>query len=450
MQVPDLLIPLWSTQGRDFEALLPVAWYCEKKLGMTVVLRPMFDVHEIHRLCPKVILISSSTGSLRCVDLVHSAYDCRILTVSLTAEGDLKEKVFEQMFWGLNAGKFLYEDLTLQWSERTRQMTLARYPEYANRIRVSGAVGFDRYKIYKFMSRDAFLDKYATRSYDLVVGYAGYGFDRLQIPNLRPLYLGTHGKTGVERLESDRENVYHILRETIYAHPNVLFVLKYHPGTLDKTNTELYNLDHLPNTVVLWKEEAIANIINACDLWTAYDSTTALEAWLLGKPTLVINPSGPDFIRSQIHRGCGIVRTVEELSKAIAEWQCTGKIEQFEVKRPERRHIVRDIIQWDDGLNHVRVANVVAEMLQNPRPYKKPRLGSYLHWWGMHQLIRLAHIAPQIVPIRRLKRVPQLFSPAELAAMQNRYYPQLAAFHEQLTQRDYERAKLCETNCLTN
>jgi hypothetical protein len=43
--------------------------------------------------------------------------------------------------------------------------------------------------------------------------------------------------------------------------------------------------------------------------------------------------------------------------------------------------------------------------------------------------------------------VPQLFSWEELAAMQDRYYPQLAAFHERLTQRDYEKAKQCATNC---
>jgi len=440
MQSPDLLIPLWATHGRDFEALLPVAWYCEHKLGMTVALRSMFDVHEVHRLRPRIVLISSSTGSMRCVDLVRCTYASNIPTVSLTAEGDFKPEMIEQMFWGLNTDRFLYEDLTLQWSERTRRMTLARYPELADRIRVSGAVGFDRYKIYKFMSRDAFLAKYASRPYDLVVGYAGYGFDRLHMPQLQPQYQEIHGRAGLERMMADGEKVRQVLRETIQSYPQILFVLKYHPGTLDKTKTELYELDQLPNTVVLWQEE-IADIISACDLWTAYDSTTVLEAWLLGKTTLMINPSGPDFVRTQIHQGAGVVQTAEELAAAISEWQCTDRVDQFEAREPERRRIIRDTIQWDDGLNHVRVARIVTEMLQNPRPYKRPTSSSYLHWWGIHRLIRMAHIVPQLVPIRRLRRVSHLFSLAELEAVKERYYPQLAAFHERRAQCDVGEAQ---------
>jgi hypothetical protein len=175
-----------------------------------------------------------------------------------------------------------------------------------------------------------------------------------------------------------------------------------------------------------------------------------MEAWLLGKPTLLINPSGPDFIRSQIHDGSGVVRTVEELSEAIAEWLCTTRVERFEIREPRRRQLIRDTIQWDDGLNHVRVANMVAKMLRNPRPYRRPPLVSYLHWWGIHQLISLARVAPQIVPIRRLRRVPRLFSEAQLAAMQHRYYPQLAAFHERRAQSERERRITSETNCIVS
>ena len=228
MQSPDLLIPLWATHGRDFEALLPVAWYCEYELGMSVALHSMFDVHQIHRLRPRTVLISSSTGSMRCVDFVRCTHASNIPTMSLTAEGDFKPEMLDQMFWGHNADRFLYEDLTLQWNERTRRMTLARYPEYADRIRVSGAVGFDRYKIYRFMSRDVFLDEYASRSYDLVVGYAGYGFDYLHMPKLRPQYQEIYGQVGLDQQMRDGEEVRRVLKETIQSHPQVLFVLKYH------------------------------------------------------------------------------------------------------------------------------------------------------------------------------------------------------------------------------
>lgn len=430
---PDLLVPLWSTYGRDFEALLPIAWYCEQKLGMHVAFRSMFDVHEIHRLRPRAILIASSTGSMRCVELVREAYACNIPTVSLTAEGDFKPEMVEQMFWGLNTDRFLYEDVNLQWSERTRQMTLALYPEYAQRIRVSGAVGFDRYKIYRFMSRQDFLSRYASRDYDLVVGYAGYGFDRLQMPQFRSQYQAVHGKQGLERLIRDKESVRQILEETIRAYPDVLFVLKFHPGTLKRAGTEMHELERLPNTVVLWHEE-IADTISACDLWTAFDSTTVLEAWLLGKPTLLINPSGPDFIRSPLYQGADIVQTVQELSAAIAEWQQSGAIQRFDNRQPQRQGLIRDIIQWDDGFNHVRAARVVADMLESPRPYRRPVAAAYTRWWSVHQWIRLAHVAPALVPIRRLKQVPQRFSATQLAAMQAQYGPQLTAFHRQHNQ----------------
>ena len=42
----------------------------------------------------------------------------------------------------------------MQWSERTRKLILSRFPELKKKIKVSGAVGFDYYKIVPTIEKE--------------------------------------------------------------------------------------------------------------------------------------------------------------------------------------------------------------------------------------------------------------------------------------------------------
>ena len=80
--------------------------------------------------------------------------------------------------------------------------------------------------------------------------------------------------------------------------------------------------------------------ISLSDLWITYESTTALEAWLLGVPTCLLNPSGTDFnfregyhlgqenflAPLRCHRQCGTIKRTGRFSRSRDVFQCPEKI----------------------------------------------------------------------------------------------------------------------------
>jgi len=107
----------------------------------------------------------------------------------------------------------------------------------------------------------------------------------------------------------------------------------------------------------------ISDLINISDLWIGYETTTALEAWLLDKQTFLINPTRRDFIRENVHKGSPIVKDFNEAQKLIDEYFDNYTIKEFELLQPYREEIIGDVIGYSDGKNHVRAANEIFKVL---------------------------------------------------------------------------------------
>jgi len=119
--------------------------------------------------------------------------------------------------------------------------------------------------------------------------------------------------------------------------------------------------------LVLKFEEPIYNCIQASDIWMVYESTTAMEAWLLDKPTLLLNPSGRDFPRDKLSEGSPDFASASALADALDAFYATGEIPAFASRRLRRRQLIEEYIQWDDGLNHVRAGNEILQLLAGLR-----------------------------------------------------------------------------------
>lgn len=105
-----------------------------------------------------------------------------------------------------------------------------------------------------------------------------------------------------------------------------------------------------PNVITLQTEENIYDLINVSDLWITFDSTTALEAWLLGKTTLLYNPVIQDFNRSSIMKGSPILTTPEMLIDSVKEFYENNRIiDAFSQKENERNNIIKEVIAFCDG-----------------------------------------------------------------------------------------------------
>ncbi len=375
----DILNLEWASKGRDIDIVEPVLSYLELKYGLKIVRESILNAeYKLLKYKPKVFIISNEIGAFENVNAVKFASKIGIKVVTLVSEGDFVDgdKRIKEFFWGWNKEEVFYEDLHLQWSERNITL-IHKYVTNSKfyNLKVSGATGFDRYKILPFLRKEDFLLKYKRSNYKKVIGLAAWGFDQL---------LGEYSKIFKNELEiriggaellnfhiTAKDLLKNIYQKIIETNPDILFILKHHPAVEQKEYTEFYELDKYPNTITIQSEENIADIINVSDIWIAYESTTCLEAWLLGKQTMLVNPLGGDFKRSEIYRGSPIKISYEETQKAIEEFYKNNHLLGFKELEETRRQIITKVIEWDDGKNHIRAAEYIYELFSSP--LKKPR-----------------------------------------------------------------------------
>lgn len=366
----DILSFDYSSRGRDIDISEPVLSYLELNYNLKIVRKWCFGNHvkDILKYKPKMVIISNGVGSKEHFEIVKFASLRGIKVVTLISEGDYleDEKSVNEFFWGWNIDKNLYEDLHLEWSSRVLNL-IKKYITNVpmDRIKVSGATGFDKYSFNLFMDKESFLRKYKKAKYEKVVGIAGWGFDLLQGEYYKKYKRVVDNRYGEENirihLESEKKLI-SIYKKMIEENKDILFVLKYHPLIVDKKYSEFYNLENYENVLVIVDEENIGNIINISDLWLAYESTTCLEAWLLNKITLLVNPMGGDFKRSKISSGSPVIESYEKLIVCIEQYYNCGEVLEFLKYKDTRKNIIKDIIEYSDGCNHIRAANYVKEI----------------------------------------------------------------------------------------
>lgn len=362
----DIMHLSFGSSGRDVDIVEPVLSYLEIKYRLNIVRGCVRDfVYMLEKYQPKA-LICGIKGSDYNVKIVKYAKELGIKIIAYEGEGDYLESKVEEFYWGWNKQHEILADLEMIWSQRIfsyieKNIGDGRHPN----IKVPGAAGFDRYKFMNFMAREAFLRKYSREKYKRVIGIASWwGFTPEWI-KLIPKDAKIH--------EESKTIINKILKQIIESNLNILFILKVHPSVRDIYSVEFGGLENYSNTVIIYNEENIADIINVSDLWIGYESTTFMEAWLLGKTTFYINPKGGDFDRSIMFTGNPIAKSATEVQCYINEFYENGSIKDFEALKEKRSKIYTDIIGNDDGLNHVRAGEYVIELLQNIDEYPAKR-----------------------------------------------------------------------------
>lgn len=321
----------------------------------------------INKFKPKIFFITNSIGAPENFELVKYAKSLGIVVITLVSEGNFKGEEVEinQFLWGWNKDKVLYEDLQLHWSERTRDLTLALFPELKKKIKVSGGVGFDIYKIDQNKKKGDFLNKYGLNNFDKIIGVGCWDFGAFYQEDHRYSYkLKQFSTEQIERFKIDGKEFNLLLNTVVKENPDILFILKQHPGTLlGYKASAIEGLDKYKNTLILKNEESVFDCISVSDFWLVYESTTALESWLLGKQTCLLNPSGTDFPRDNVFRGSVAFNTYDEVQAAIFDFYKNNNLPGFDELHKFREEIIKNTIQWDDGLNHVRAGNEIIKFL---------------------------------------------------------------------------------------
>lgn len=333
--------------------------------GLRVSCGSVFEgFHLIDVLKPRLLFITNATGALINYQLVKYAKIKGIKVLTLVSEGNFQESNIEQFVWGWNYERMMYEDYNIQWSNRTREMSISHYPYLESKIKVSGSVGLDAYNIFPKLQKSDFLIKHNKSKYSKVIGVGCWDFGILYPSDPRYiLFQNIFSDSDIARFKEDQLSFNSILLEVIKANPNILFLLKEHPGnTADLDMSGIDKTDSYDNVLIL-KKESIVDCIAISDFWLTYESTTVIEAWMFGKQTGLINPSGVDFPRSNVYLGSPNFDSVESLQKAIDGFYNNNNIYGFDNLKLERLRVLSEFSLWHDGYNHVRVGNEIIALL---------------------------------------------------------------------------------------
>ncbi len=368
----DILNLEWETDSRDTNIVDPVLCSLSDRYNYSIKCGSVwYFLFKLLYYRPKVLLISNDSGSLINVNVFKFANMLGIKTISMISEGlhykslepDMQKEFNSLLFWGNNVNKINYTDLRLIWSNSFRNEIFrdVQYAENYN-IKVTGATGFDRYILLKEKGLLDGFENEIFKKYNHTVLLVGYGFDILKNA------LDNSSASGVKDEEllsrCSHRTIVRDIYETIISHnPNTIFILKHHPGSDDIEYSEFEGLDKYENTIVYHKNIDMTKLVCVSDLVIAYESTVCMEAWILGKTTVLVNPKGTCFTRSNLHEGSVIVENSYELQKLLDEFYMSGNMLVFDKLRKKREEILTDQIQFCDGFNYLRSAKIINDYI---------------------------------------------------------------------------------------
>ena len=376
----DVLNLEWPNSDRDVHATAPVINELRGR-GFICVTGDIFSyLYYLMKYRPKVLLISNYQGATINHQLCSLANYLKIKVITLIAEGNIREAIIEQMTWGHNKEKKIHFEKMLLWSYRSESLMHQYFPQLLDKTSVVGGVGFDRYKRLKFLSKSKFIDKIKhTHNYKKVIGLAGWGFDRVHdtefyFKNEKSI-LANFNEGQKQLHQNDFILIQEYMLEVAKNNPDILFILRPHPGLTDYYYDEFKELKHLSN--VYYSKPRVcpystSDLISVSDLWGGYETTTCLEAWLMNKETFLLNPSGPEFNRDITAKGSYIISELKLYDEVVkSECKIATLFENTEVIINERNKIISDVIGFDDGQNYLRAVEKIEPILlsiqTNPR-----------------------------------------------------------------------------------
>lgn len=362
-------------KGRDTEIVLPIVYAAEQFLNCTIDFELKWNAHLIYKKKPDFVIIPANCiGSKMYHDIAKYANQQGIKIFSFISEGNFNIEA-KYNFFGFNDDFHFYQDYVCAWSQRTLDYIKEKVTDQKNKIVLTGASGFDRFKIYEFEQKDSFLKRYNKTQYNKIVSYAGWAFGKIQYEQGREeLEANPENRSNkVAWVESERIAVRDALKHVIESNPDILFVLKqhpaeYYPGLNITQLNEMSELVGYENVLYLQgQSEGIHDVISIADIVLGFESTSAIETWIMGDtPTIFINRD-VNFQRVNIHEGCLIAKDGIELNEQINTFYKTGTIAAFfdEKLLQNRERIIESSIGFKDGLNHLRHLKYLNKTLNN-------------------------------------------------------------------------------------
>ena len=355
----------WTSKGRDIDIDLPLMYFFKNILNWNVSHMTIFNLPKILRTNPDIIIMTNTTGGTRQVEVSKLIQESGFPFFSHVSEGMFRKDSIEEFVWGWNKrNNGLSETLSMLWSKKSLDLATSFYPETKEILRFSGAVGFDK---YKFLTHE----NLGKTDYKKVIGYAGFDFHNIILKKEK--LTKQYGPEVFTNLMSLLKLSQSILDKLITKNPDILFLIKSHPG--DGENSvplELKNIQKRENIRLVDKNISIVDVIGNSDVWLNVNSSTNLEAWLMGKPSISFlvdeNRFSSDVLYGSITEDNYVV-----IQSYLDEFYSNGSINEFNLKNSTREKLISDYIGFSDGLNHARFMSFLRPFIDRSHSNNSPK-----------------------------------------------------------------------------
>ena len=386
----------------------------------------------------------NTIGSPLYFQISKYANEQNIKVFALVSEGNFRTDGSFNI-WGYNKDKKYYQEYYCLWSERTIDFIKKKVPHQKDIFVFTGASGFDRYSIYNFIKKSAYLEKKNLSNFKKVIFYAGWSFGKINYKQGRDeiKFLYKNGEDRIAWMKEQMGLVEDILRQAIENNSDTLFILKRHPNEanpamVEEGRNEMNRLKNYANVLYIKEKEDIHDLINIADICLGFETTSSLEAWLMNeKHSILLNPD-PDFKRDKLHEGSLIVKNYESLQNFINEFYQTKTIKAFhtEEKKQKRQTLIKETIGYGDGLNHLRAGFYLKKVVEKAQKQDYRHFKFSLKYFIMYLLLHIGkffYIKSVFLKLPKLKKTVWLFERYKLSKIsffKKKYYPYLDHFYK--------------------
>jgi len=358
---------LLNWKSRDMRVILQLKIYLEN-MGynvrtVTLAGRTLWNLYCFR---PHLIVFPQVLGEVRVAKLAKKMSS---LIAVLHSEGVTSPKNIPAFFYkkGIDIGETV--DCEMVWGSEWKRIFLENTTLSENQIHVVGSPRFDIYRPplnQLLMKRDAFCQKYGLDPQNKLVVWTS-NFVNLERSETTIEYVQTFVPYDIkERLTIERnlrEKCTEAYLQLAKENPEVNFMIKLHPLEVEDYYLQKLSQSKVAN-IILFKDEDIAHVVNACDLLIHVGSTSATEAGFLGKPTIcmLLEPEYREYL-AEFNWGSDIVEDYASLYSKVRFYLYEhGKIPE-ELKKA--RQLFND--KWFykiDGKSTMRAVKVIDSYLQ--------------------------------------------------------------------------------------
>jgi len=290
-------------------------------------------------------------------------------------------------------------DLHFVWNQPMADILRENQTLADDKIVVAGVPRFDFYKMPLksiLLSKSAFLEKYGLDArYPLVTFATNFTQASFHTSN-QDFYLKNAQKYGRDKVFKEvygdlgdvpkrdymsRELFLDAFVTLVRKFPEVNFALKLHPTEDHQFYKDLIlnKLSSSAGRVRIIAHEYIWDVLNATDIELNRSCTTAIESWLLGKPTIEmqLNPDeyyfSPDFAS-----GSDMVKSSDQLIEKVSYYLAGGSIPQS--LQEARDQFLRKWCHSPDGTSTKTVVDHLHRLLNNGNYTRKADVALPADW----------------------------------------------------------------------